>query len=205
MIVVVDYGMGNLRSVSKALEHLGGKVKVSSSPREIETADRLVLPGVGAFGDAIRELDRFKLIEPIKDYIASEKPFLGICLGLQLLFPASEESPGTKGLDVFQGRVQFFRSNTVKVPHMGWNSVKIRKVHPLLEGVQDGTYFYFVHSYYAAADDASIVTASCAYGEDQFAAILGTRTVFATQFHPEKSQGAGLKILQNFIQWDPQK
>jgi glutamine amidotransferase len=203
MIVVVDYGMGNLRSVSKALEHLGGEVKVTSSPHDIALAEKLVLPGVGAFGDAIHELDRLGLKIPIQSYIASDRPFLGICLGLQLLFPASEEAPGVKGLDIFQGRVQFFRSHTVKVPHMGWNSIKIQMEHPLLYGIGDGTYFYFVHSYYAASDDENIVAATCTHGEDKFAAILGTRTAFATQFHPEKSQGAGLKILQNFIHWKP--
>jgi len=152
MIVVVDYGMGNLRSVSKALEHLGGQVKVSASPGDIEKADKLVLPGVGAFGDAVSELKSRDLFNPVVNYIQSQKPFLGVCLGLQLLFKISEESPNVAGLGTIPGKVQLFQSKDVKIPHMGWNQVRIRKQHPLLQGVPDESYFYFVHSYYAVPD-----------------------------------------------------
>ncbi|MFA6599437.1 MAG: imidazole glycerol phosphate synthase subunit HisH [Candidatus Omnitrophota bacterium] len=203
MIVVVDYGMGNLRSVSKALEHLGAKVKVSSSSADIARADKVVVPGVGAFGDAARELERLGLKEPLREFVWNKKPFLGICLGLQLLFDESEESPGQKGLGLFPGRVRLFPSGEVKVPHMGWNSVHLRFAHPLLAGVREGSYFYFVHSYYADPAEASVTAASCTYGDRTFTAILGTGNVFATQFHPEKSQSAGLAILKNFIAWEP--
>ena len=201
MIVVVDYGMGNLRSVSKALEHLGGKVKVSSSPKDIRNSDKVVLPGVGAFGDAVRELQSLKLFEPIREFILNKKPFLGICLGLQLLFAESEESTGNVGLGVCPGRVQAFRSAKVKIPHMGWNDIRIQKRHPLLKGIADGSFFYFVHSYYGVPTDQNIVAATCLYGEENFAACLATETAFATQFHPEKSQETGLTILKNFLNW----
>lgn len=201
MIVVVDYGMGNLRSVSKALEHLGGKVKVSSSPKDIEKADKLVLPGVGAFGDAVRELRFCKLFEPIQAYVAGRKPFLGICLGLQLLFARSEENPDAEGLGKVAGRVQGFRSRKIKVPHMGWNQIQVRQDHPLLRGIPDESFFYFVHSYYGIPEDSRLVAAVCRYGEEDFVACLGSDTFFATQFHPEKSQEAGLTLLRNFVAW----
>ena len=201
MIVVVDYGMGNLRSVSKALEHLGGKVKVSSDPREIEKADKVVLPGVGAFGDAARELRLLGLFEPITAFIENSRPFLGICLGLQLLFSKSDESPDAKGLGLFPGNVRAFHSPKVKIPHMGWNSIQILKKHPLLKGIPDESFFYFVHTYYAVPRDQGLAIANCRYGRENFPAVLGTETLFATQFHPEKSQQAGLAILKNFLKW----
>ena len=201
MIVIVDYGMGNLRSVSKALEHLGGKIKISSVPKEIEKADKLVLPGVGAFGDAMRELRVLKLPGPIRQHIARKKPFLGICLGLQLLFETSEESPEAEGLGTFPGKVLRFQSRGVKVPHMGWNQIHIEQKHPLLKGIPDESFFYFVHSYYALPAEPKLVAASCRYGDEDFAAVLGAENLFAAQFHPEKSQDAGLKILKNFLAW----
>ncbi len=201
MIVVVDYGMGNLRSVSKALEHLGGKVKVSSMARDIEQADKIILPGVGAFGDAMAELNERRLIDSILKHVEKQKPFLGICLGLQLLFPSSEENKGVHGLAIYPGKVARFRSSQVKVPHMGWNQVQIQNKHPLLAGIPDNSFFYFVHSYYAQPEGADLTVGSCQYGEEVFTAILGNETVFATQFHPEKSQEAGLKILKNFLEW----
>ena len=201
MIVIVDYGMGNLRSVSKALECLGGKVKVSSDFSEIESADKLVLPGVGAFGDAVSELDGRSLFEPVKNFVLQRKPFLGICLGLQLLFHSSEESPGAQGLGIFQGTVRAFSSPQVKIPHMGWNCVQIKATHPLLKDVPDGSFFYFVHSYYAVPTDSRIRSGETQYGEEVFPSILGTETLFAVQFHPEKSQSLGLQILRNFIAW----
>ncbi len=199
MIVVVDYGMGNLRSVSKALERFGGKVKVSSLPSDLEQADKLVLPGVGAFGDAMKELNARQLGEPILRHLGNQKPFLGICLGLQLLFESSEENPGVRGLSFFKGKVQRFKSSVVKIPHMGWNQVSIQNKHPLLTGVADNSFFYFVHSYYAQPEDAGLAAGVCQYGDEAFAAIIGEGAILATQFHPEKSQQAGLKILENFV------
>ena len=202
MIVVVDYGMGNLRSVSKALESLGGEVQVSESPQAIEQADKVVLPGVGAFGDAARELKTRKLFKPIQKFIQSKKPFLGICLGLQLLYEGSDESPGIEGLGIFKGKIQGFKSKSVKIPHMGWNQAQlINKQHPLLKEIPDQSYFYFVHSFYASTKGSDAVLAATDYGEEQFASILGNETACATQFHPEKSQAVGLKLLKNFVEW----
>ncbi len=201
MIVIVDYGMGNLRSVSKALELLGGKVKVSSSPSEIESAGKLVLPGVGAFGDAVTELKTRSLCEPIRDFILRKKPFLGICLGLQLLFDSSEESPGIEGLGILKGTVRAFSSPGIKIPHMGWNRVEIMAPHPLTSGISEENFFYFVHSYYAAPDDPKMVCGRTQYGQETFPSILAAETLFAVQFHPEKSQNLGLQILSNFVRW----
>ncbi len=200
MIVIVDYNMGNLRSVSKAIEHLGGKVQISRVPADIETADKLILPGVGAFGNACRELKTLNLFEPVRQFIKSGKPFLGICLGLQLLFKKSEESPDTEGLDIFEGTVKRFRSTGVKIPHMGWNNSKIVNPNPIVKNLPADPYFYFVHSYYAAPKDPKLVIGETEYGQEKFAAVLGSGKIFATQFHPEKSQEAGLQILKNFIQ-----
>ncbi len=200
MIIVVDYGMGNLRSVSKAIEHLGGKVQISSSPADIQKADKVVLPGVGAFGGGMQELNARGLVEPLCTFIQSKKPFLGICLGLQLLFPSSEESPNSPGLGVFPGDVIKFRSKGIKVPHMGWNQVKFAKSHTFLKGVPDESFFYFVHSFYAKPQDPKLNIGMTSYGSEAFPAILGTETALAVQFHPEKSQQAGLDLLRNFIQ-----
>ncbi len=203
MILVIDYGMGNLRSVSKALEHLGGKVAIGSSAEEIRGAEKIILPGVGAFGDAMAELEKRGLVKPLGEAVGKGKPFLGICLGLQLLFEYSEESPGVKGLGVYPGKVQRFRSQGVKVPHMGWNNIRFEIKHPLLEGIPDESFYYFVHTYYAVPADTKRVVGSCLYGEERFAAMVGGKNVFATQFHPEKSQDAGLAILKNFVSWRP--
>lgn len=200
-IVIIDYGMGNLRSVSKALEHFGADVKVSSDPNEIANADKLVLPGVGSFGDAMEELRQRGLVDIIQAYIEDQKPFLGICLGLQLLFSESEESPGVQGLGIFPGKIQKFKTAGIKIPQMGWNQTEIVSDHPLLEGIENGSYFYFVHSYYAQPRDFGMVAAICEYGEDKVVAMVGDANVFATQFHPEKSQEAGLRILNNFVKW----
>lgn len=199
MILIIDYNMGNLRSVSKAIEHLGGTVKVSSLPDDIEKAHKVILPGVGAFGDACSELRSFGLFDPIRAFIKSGKPFLGICLGLQLLFEKSEESPEAEGLGIFPGTVKLFRSKEVKVPHMGWNNSRIVNQSPIMKNVPDNPYFYFVHSFYAAPDP-KLVIGETEYGGEKFAAILGSGQTFATQFHPEKSQEAGLQILKNFIE-----
>lgn len=200
MITIVDYNMGNLRSVSKAIEHLGGSARITSNPSEIQNAEKLILPGVGAFGDAMSELAATKLIAPIREFAKSGKPFLGICLGLQLLFESSEESKGAEGLGIFKGTVRAFRSKTVKVPHMGWNNSKIMRPHPVLKGLPDNSFFYFVHSFYAVPEDKELTLAQTEYGGETFPAILGKGNVTATQFHPEKSQEAGLLILKNFIE-----
>lgn len=199
--MVVDYGMGNLRSVSKALEHLGSEVQVSDSPEAIQKAHKVVLPGVGAFGDAVKELQKRKLMQPLQDFLSSNRPFLGICLGLQLLFSSSEESSDMKGLGIMAGKVRSFRTKTVKIPHMGWNSVHILKRHPVLEGIPNEAFFYFVHSYYALPDDAAATLAVTEHGGESFASVVGGPSLVATQFHPEKSQEAGLALLRNFLSW----
>ena len=207
-IVVIDYGMGNLRSVSKALESLGASARVSDDPKEITSATKLILPGVGAFPAAMQELSARRLIQPIKEAIARGVPYLGICLGLQLLFEESEEGQGAKGLAVLAGRVPKFRvdGGTLKIPHMGWNQIARgrgaggvgRGECPLLTGIPDGSFFYFVHSYYADPTDRSVVTLETDYGV-RFAAMVWRDNLFATQFHPEKSQAVGLRLLENFI------
>lgn len=200
MIAIVDYGMGNLRSVSKAFDHHGCHVSVTRDPAQIESASGLVLPGVGAFGDCVRNLDEYGLTGPIKDYIDSGRPFLGICLGLQVLFEESEESPGVSGFGVLKGKVvKFpdFKEERLKVPHMGWNRIIIKKDVPLLEGIPDRSWFYFVHSYYTRPEDDSLSVVKTEYGIE-FTAAVQKDNIFASQFHPEKSSDLGLKILSNF-------
>ncbi len=209
MIAVIDYGMGNLRSVSKALESLKASVSVSSDPAVIRKADKVILPGVGAFPAAMRELNARGLVAPVKEAIAQGKPYLGICLGLQLLFDRSEEGEGSDGFGVIRGSVRrFAQSNTLKVPHMGWNqvnsvqrsagSVKVEKGCPLLKGIPEKSFFYFVHSFYGDPKDQSVVALETDYGI-RFASMIWQKNVYATQFHPEKSQAVGLKLLDNFI------
>jgi len=204
-IAVIDYGMGNLRSVEKALEVSGAKTIVTSSARAIAGCDKIVFPGVGAFGDAMKELKSRRLIEPIKSAIAGGKPFLGLCLGLQLLFEKSEEAPGVNGLCVLKGGVKRFRfkRDGLKVPHMGWNEIeknlrlKIQN-SKLLYGVPDGSYMYFVHSYYVAPKDRSVIMTTTNYSKD-FVSGIAKDNIYGLQFHPEKSQDVGLRILENFI------
>ena len=206
MIVIIDYGMGNLRSVSKALESLGAAVCVSSDPREVERAKKLVLPGVGAFPAAMRELSSRALVDPIKAAIAKGTPYLGICLGLQLLFERSEEGEGAAGLGVLKGVVKRFASSKLKIPHMGWNQIvrpqqaasRKQADCPLLNGVHDQSFVYFVHSYYGQPADSSLIALETEYGT-QFASMVWRNHLFATQFHPEKSQAIGLRLLKNFI------
>jgi len=200
VILVLDYGMSNLRSVSKALEKLGSRVTVSSRPEDLEKAQKVVLPGVGAFGDAMEELEKRKLAAPLKDFMKSGRPFLGICLGLQLLFDASDENPGVPGLGIVPGKVaRFSPAPGFKVPHMGWNQLRIRQPQaPLLRGVSDGSFVYFVHSYYVLPESQQIVLADSDYSP-AFAAMIGQNNIYGCQFHPEKSQEAGLKILENFV------
>ena len=202
MIAVVDYGMGNLRSVSKALERLGASARVTSDPRDIERADKVIVPGVGAFPAAMRELTGRKLVEPIKSAVASGKPYLGICLGLQLLFDRSDEGEGAKGLGILPGAVRRFAvAPPLKIPHMGWNQIARaagRADRPVLKGIEDGSFFYFVHSYYADPADRGVVALQADYGRP-FAAMVWRDRLFATQFHPEKSQERGLRLLENFL------
>lgn len=205
MIAIIDYRMGNLRSVEKALQIAGGRTKVTSNPKDIEKCDKIVFPGVGAFGAAMKELKKLKLVAPIREAIAEGKPFLGLCLGLQLLFTKSEEAPGVKGLCIFEGESKKFKfkSSAFKVPHMGWNNIakreKIKTKNPeILRGVADGAYMYFVHSYYVRPKDKSIILTTTDYGGD-FVSGVCRDNVYAFQFHPEKSQAVGLKILKNFV------
>ena len=200
MIVIIDYGMGNLRSVSKALESLGASVRISSDPRDVAQAQKLILPGVGAFPAAMRELSARQLIEPVKAAITSGKPYLGICLGLQLLFEESEEGEGAAGFGILAGTVKRFRFNSeLKVPHMGWNQVTTGHGNcPLLHGIPDQSFFYFIHSYYGDPTDRSTVALEADYG-GRFTAMVWRDNLYATQFHPEKSQSVGLTLLQNFI------
>ena len=199
MIALIDYGVGNLLSVAKALESVGGQIELVDKPADLARAAAVVLPGVGNFGDGMEHLNHRGLTPAVLDFIKSGKPFLGICLGMQLLLESSEEAPGMPGLGVFKGKVVRFPDGPEKVPHMGWNSIMIRQPQcSNLKQVANGSFFYFVHSYYARPEDASVVAASCSYMLD-FAAILARDNVFATQFHPEKSQNCGLAILRNFV------
>jgi len=199
MIALIDYGAGNLRSVFKALESVGGDVKLVETAEEIAAADAVILPGVGNFGDGMNKIRERNLEQPILDAIESGKPFLGICLGMQLLLEESEEAPGVKGLGVFKGKVVHFPEGIEKVPHMGWNDITIKNNHPCFNEIQDEDYFYFVHSYFAKPEDPQVTLATCEYIHE-FTAVIGKDNVFATQYHPEKSQDKGLKILKNFVE-----
>jgi glutamine amidotransferase len=198
-IGMIDYGSGNLRSVAKALQTVGAEVRQISLAPLPNDLDALVLPGVGSFGDSVRHLQERNLFEPIRDWVANGRKFLGICLGYQLLFETSEESPGIEGLGLFKGKVQRFKTAGIKVPQIGWNRLKWTKAaqerFPLLP---KDPFVYFVHSYYPAPEENSIVAATTAYGEE-FAAAVVTGNLLATQFHPEKSQENGLAILQQFV------
>ena len=199
-VLVVDYGMGNLHSVVKALERAGGEVHLSSNPVEVSRADKLVLPGVGAFADAKAELERRGLIPPVVEHIRAGRKFLGICLGLQLLFQKSYEDGEHEGLGVVAGEVVRFQTRTLKVPHIGWNTLETTPGVRLFDGVPDGSAVYFVHSYYVVPKDSSVVAARTEYGE-RFASAIATDNIWATQFHPEKSQRVGLRMLENFVKW----
>ena len=198
MIRIVDYGMGNLRSVQKAFEKLGVAAEIVTSPDQIAGAQKLVLPGVGAFRDAIHELQRLELVDPIREHIQRDKPFLGICLGLQLLFDVSFEDGEWKGLGVLAGDVVRFPAiPDLKVPHMGWNTLGRKQNCHLLQGIPADASVYFVHSYYVRPQDESVVAATTNYGIP-FTSMVQRGNMFATQFHPEKSQKVGLKLLENF-------
>ena len=205
MIAVIDYGMGNLRSVQKALEFVGAKVIVTHDPDLILSADSVVLPGVGAFKDCMANLNKLSLIDPIRKFIDSGKPFLGICLGLQVLFEESEEYGPVPGLGILPGKVVKFidgssdtrKGPQIKIPHMGWNQIKVKKSAPLFAGVGDSPYFYFVHSYYVVPEDPEMVATVTYYGIE-FVSGIQHKNIYAFQFHPEKSQTLGLSILERF-------
>jgi glutamine amidotransferase len=198
MIALIDYGSGNIRSVHNALLHEGAEVELVSDPARLEAAEAVVLPGVGAFGDCVKGIRSRGLWEPMQEWLHSGKPFLGICVGYQLLFEASEESPGVRGFGFFGGEVKKFTTPGLKVPQIGWNALELTPPsHPLWEGLSAKPHVYFVHSYYPQPTDDSIVTAWCDYGV-RFAAAAARENVAGTQFHPEKSQAVGLRILRNF-------
>ena len=205
MIAIIDYDMGNLRSVQKAFEKVGCSVIVTRDPKAIRDASHVVLPGVGAFPDAMKNLERFELIDPIVKGIGQGKPFLVLCLGLQLLFTEGEEFGIHRGLDVVKGRVVRFRiSNNgtktkLSIPHMGWNTIRIKAPSPLFKGVPNGSYFYFVHSYYVVPEDGRWISTTTEYGLE-FASSVWKDNIFACQFHPEKSQEQGLKLLKRFTE-----
>jgi glutamine amidotransferase len=207
MIAIIDYGMGNIHSVQKALESMGAQTLVTNSPLDIKSCDKAVLPGVGAFGDAMAEIKKQKLIPSIKEHIKKNKPFLGICLGMHLLFDSSEESPGIKGLGILKGTINKFQAqNMMKVPHIGWNQLnrvqrtghRVERECPLLKDIADSSYLYFCHSYYPEPKDKSVIAATTDYLRD-FTSIVWKDNIYGVQFHPEKSQSAGLKILENFV------
>jgi glutamine amidotransferase len=201
-IAVVDYGMGNLRSVSKAVEHVApqARVVVTADPEEILSADRVVVPGQGAMPDCMRQLAASGAREAVIEATRS-KPFLGLCIGVQMLFERGEEGD-TAGLGVLQGSVPRLRAPGLKIPHMGWNQVYRTRPHPLWEGIEDGSRFYFVHSYYPAPREAALTAATCVYGSP-FTCAVARDNIFAVQFHPEKSQSTGLQLLTNFVRWRP--
>jgi len=195
--VIVDYGAGNLRSVARAVARTGYEPLITSEPAAVEQAEVVILPGVGAAADTMSNLTRCGLVEPIRQYIAGGRPFLGVCMGMQALFSVSEEGGEHHCLDVLSGRVRRLPDG-LKVPHMGWNSVRQRLPHPVFEGIDDGAFFYFVHSYYPDPEDRSVVAGETSYGLT-FAAVVATANIVATQFHPEKSGEAGLRLYENFL------
>lgn len=200
MVAIIDYGAGNILSVQKALDHIGCGNVVTSDASVISAADGAILPGVGSFGDAMEHLAASGLVGAVKEFAASGKPFLGICLGLQVLFSSSEESPEAEGLALFPGSVRRFPADRgLKIPHIGWNSISYDRECPLFRGLSEQPYVYFVHSYYLRAEDESIVSAVADYGIP-FHAAVWKDNVFATQFHPEKSGSVGLQILNNFVE-----
>jgi imidazole glycerol-phosphate synthase subunit HisH len=201
MIGIIDYEIGNLRSVERAIERVGGEAKLIRTPEEIAASDKIILPGVAAFADAMEELRDRGLVEPLVESISSGKPYLGFCLGLQLLFEVSEEDGVHEGLGVLPGRVirfDFGADSDRAVPHMGWNQIRFDGSVPMLEGLENDTYVYFAHSYHVVPEDKSIIATTTDYGFE-FVSAVWKDNVFATQFHPEKSQAIGLRLLENFV------
>jgi len=204
MITIIDYKAGNLTSVCLAFDALGVQTIVTDDAKKIISAEKIVFPGVGAAGAAMVNLRKLNLIEPIKHQVAAGIPFLGICFGMQLLFDRSEENGGTECLGILEGEVKRFipPSNDIKIPHMGWNAVKIVKKHPLLKDIENKSEFYFVHSYYPITKVKDTIYGETDYAGVNFTSVVGKNNVLATQFHPEKSGRIGLKLLDNFTRWD---
>jgi len=197
MITIINYGLGNLKSIENALKYLGEKVKITEKPEEIKKAEKIILIGVGNFGEAIKNLKKKRLHSLIKEAISEGKPFLGICLGMQILFEESQESPGIKGLNILKGKV--FKFKKVKTPQIGWNQIKIQRKTRILKGIKDKSFVYFMHSFYVKPLDRKIMVAVTNYGKDYCSAIE-LKNTFGVQFHPEKSGKIGLQILKNFIE-----
>ena len=199
MIGIIDYDAGNIKSVEKALQYLGQETVVSRDPQVLLKADKVILPGVGSFGDAMENLKKYGLVPVIHEIVEKGTPFLGICLGLQLLFESSDETPGVEGLGILKGKIlRIPPSPGLKIPHMGWNKLELRSPSPLLEGAE-GVYVYFVHSFHAEPEDKSIITSVCDYGMEVTASV-GRGKVQAFQFHPEKSSRVGMRLLKNFVE-----
>jgi glutamine amidotransferase len=199
-VIIIDYGAGNLRSVARAVEHVGYTPDVSSDPRAVADADALIVPGVGAAADTMRNLRESGMVEPVREYIAAGKPFFGVCMGQQALLSFSEEGGEHECLDIIPGRVKKLAAGADgnKIPHMGWNNVRQKQAHPIFDGIPDDSFFYFVHSYAPHPDDEDVVIGETTYGET-FASVLARDNIVATQFHPEKSGEMGLKMYANFL------
>ncbi len=206
MIAIIDYQIGNLRSVQRAIEQVGGDAIIVTDPHQLAQAEKIILPGVAAYGDAMEHLDSLGFSDPIKDAVKSGVPYLGFCMGLQLLFDVSYEDGEYRGLGLLPGKVKRFdfsqtnndQTGKLSIPHMGWNQIHIQKNCPMFEGIEDGSYVYFAHSYYVVPDDNAITVTNTDYGYD-FTSSVWKDNIFATQFHPEKSQTIGLKMLRNFV------
>ena len=200
-VTLIDYGAGNLRSVANALRAIGIEPNIAACPEEMGNTTHLVLPGVGSFGDCMEQLENRRLLEPIREWVSAGKPYLGICLGYQILFDSSEETPGVQGLGIVPGVVRRFKEAPgLKIPHMGWNSVVPRDATSAnWSGLGAEPYFYYVHSYFPVPEDENVIAARTAYGEDDFAAAIELPNLLACQFHPEKSQEAGLRLIRNFL------
>ncbi len=196
-LVIVDYGSGNLRSVQRSFERAGFSSSITRDPNVVEEATHLVVPGVGAFSDCMENLEKLQLLEPIRSFIKADKPYLGICLGLQILFSEGTEFGSKHGLGILPGQVVRFPKNDLKVPHMGWNQIQIQKKIPLLKGIPNGAYFYFVHSYYGKPTESDCIATTTDYGL-AFPSAVSHGRLFACQFHPEKSQEIGRQLLENF-------
>lgn len=198
MIAIVDYGMGNLRSIANALKKVGAEAVLTQDRQIIRSSRAIMVPGVGAFGKCIENLKKAGLFEFLKEMVEEGKLYFGICLGMQILFEESEEAPGMQGMGFIKGKVPRFAGGAVKVPHMGWNSIDIVKKHPFFEGVEEGSYFYFVHSFFCLPAEEGVIATKTTYGVE-FASSVQKGNVFACQFHPEKSQTVGLRLLENFV------